>query len=162
MSGPQLFPGLIYRMIKPKVVLLIFVSGKIVLTGAKVNISSFISASTAPVCQVSPLCIFIDASLPWTARCARRFTPHSIPSTPYYASSESRKRFWDRRRLHCLLDMNDYRSSPLSMGATVWWMDVYEKTDTSLKADSPPPSHARFVAQLRLKLDTQYMRICSL
>lgn len=33
---PQLFPGLIYRMIKPKVVLLIFVSGKIVLTGAKV------------------------------------------------------------------------------------------------------------------------------
>ncbi|KAJ3489915.1 hypothetical protein NLI96_g1804 [Meripilus lineatus] len=35
---PELFPGLIYRMIKPKVVLLIFVSGKIVLTGAKVNI----------------------------------------------------------------------------------------------------------------------------
>ena len=33
----QLFPGLIYRMIKPKVVLLIFVSGKIVLTGAKVT-----------------------------------------------------------------------------------------------------------------------------
>ena len=36
----QLFPGLIYRMIKPKVVLLIFVSGKIVLTGAKVIILS--------------------------------------------------------------------------------------------------------------------------
>ncbi|KDQ59642.1 hypothetical protein JAAARDRAFT_628099 [Jaapia argillacea MUCL 33604] len=34
---PELFPGLIYRMIKPKVVLLIFVSGKIVLTGAKVK-----------------------------------------------------------------------------------------------------------------------------
>lgn len=33
----QLFPGLIYRMLKPKVVLLIFVSGKIVLTGAKVR-----------------------------------------------------------------------------------------------------------------------------
>lgn len=33
----QLFPGLIYRMVKPKVVLLIFVSGKIVLTGAKVR-----------------------------------------------------------------------------------------------------------------------------
>ena len=32
----QLFPGLIYRMHRPKVVLLIFVSGKIVLTGAKV------------------------------------------------------------------------------------------------------------------------------
>jgi len=32
---PELFPGLIYRMLDPKVVLLIFVSGKIVLTGAK-------------------------------------------------------------------------------------------------------------------------------
>lgn len=32
---PELFPGLIYRMLDPKVVLLIFASGKIVLTGAK-------------------------------------------------------------------------------------------------------------------------------
>ena len=32
---PEIFPGLIYRMVDPKVVLLIFVSGKIVLTGAK-------------------------------------------------------------------------------------------------------------------------------
>lgn len=32
---PELFPGLIYRMVKPRVVLLIFVSGKVVLTGAK-------------------------------------------------------------------------------------------------------------------------------
>lgn len=32
---PEVFPGLIFRMIKPKIVLLIFVSGKIVLTGAK-------------------------------------------------------------------------------------------------------------------------------
>lgn len=30
---PELFPGLIYRMVDPKVVLLIFVSGKVVLTG---------------------------------------------------------------------------------------------------------------------------------
>lgn len=34
---PELFPGLIYRMLEPKIVLLIFVSGKIVLTGAKVQ-----------------------------------------------------------------------------------------------------------------------------
>lgn len=34
---PELFPGLIYRMLKPKIVLLIFVSGKVVLTGAKVR-----------------------------------------------------------------------------------------------------------------------------
>lgn len=32
---PEIFPGLIYRMVEPKIVLLIFVSGKIVLTGAK-------------------------------------------------------------------------------------------------------------------------------
>lgn len=32
---PEMFPGLIYRMGSPKIVLLIFVSGKIVLTGAK-------------------------------------------------------------------------------------------------------------------------------
>ncbi|XP_051184309.1 TATA-box-binding protein 2 isoform X1 [Lolium perenne] len=35
---PELFPGLIYRMRQPKIVLLIFVSGKIVLTGAKIPI----------------------------------------------------------------------------------------------------------------------------
>ncbi|KAK8810866.1 hypothetical protein WA556_003949, partial [Blastocystis sp. ATCC 50177/Nand II] len=32
---PELFSGLIYRMMNPKVVLLIFVSGKVVVTGAK-------------------------------------------------------------------------------------------------------------------------------
>lgn len=32
---PEVFPGLIYRMIRPKVALLIFVSGKLVLTGAR-------------------------------------------------------------------------------------------------------------------------------
>ncbi|KAE8710561.1 TATA-box-binding protein [Hibiscus syriacus] len=34
---PELFPDLIYRMKQPKIVLLIFVSGKIVITGAKVR-----------------------------------------------------------------------------------------------------------------------------
>lgn len=32
---PELFPGLIFRMKEPKVVLLIFASGKLVITGAK-------------------------------------------------------------------------------------------------------------------------------
>ena len=32
---PEVFPGLIFKMLEPKIVLLIFVSGKIVLTGAK-------------------------------------------------------------------------------------------------------------------------------
>ena len=34
---PELFPGLVFRMIKPKTVLLIFSSGKVVITGAKVR-----------------------------------------------------------------------------------------------------------------------------
>ncbi|KAL9225241.1 hypothetical protein vseg_001190 [Gypsophila vaccaria] len=34
---PELFPGLIYRMVQPKIVMLVFVSGKIVITGAKVR-----------------------------------------------------------------------------------------------------------------------------
>lgn len=34
---PELFPGLIYRMMRPKVTLLIFASGKVVITGAKVR-----------------------------------------------------------------------------------------------------------------------------
>ena len=40
---PELFPGLVYRMLVPKVVLLIFVSGKIVLTGAKVQFAALMS-----------------------------------------------------------------------------------------------------------------------
>jgi len=35
MYEPEQFPGLIYRMEKPRVVLLIFSSGKMVITGAK-------------------------------------------------------------------------------------------------------------------------------
>lgn len=35
---PELFPGLIYRLVSPRVVFLIFVSGKIVITGAKTEL----------------------------------------------------------------------------------------------------------------------------
>ena len=71
---PELFPGLIYRMMKPKIVLLIFVSGKIVLTGAKVReeiyqafeliVSDFISfvsfrLSTTTACQLQQMLIFL-------------------------------------------------------------------------------------------------------
>lgn len=34
---PELFPGLVYRMVQPCILLLVFVSGKVVLTGAKVR-----------------------------------------------------------------------------------------------------------------------------
>ena len=40
---PELFPGLIFRMKQPSVVLLIFASGKIVLTGAKTREEIFYS-----------------------------------------------------------------------------------------------------------------------
>ena len=35
MYEPEQFPGLIYRMDEPKVVILIFATGKLVVTGAK-------------------------------------------------------------------------------------------------------------------------------
>ena len=40
---PELFPGLVYRLNEPKIVLLVFVSGKIVITGAK-NTEAMIQA----------------------------------------------------------------------------------------------------------------------
>lgn len=45
---PELFPGLIYRMVKPRIVLLIFVSGKVVLTGTLTF--SHASVTLIPVC----------------------------------------------------------------------------------------------------------------
>lgn len=36
---PEVFPGLVFRMLDPKLVVLIFVSGKIVFTGAKNKIN---------------------------------------------------------------------------------------------------------------------------
>lgn len=53
---PELFPGLIYRMKVPKIVLLIFVSGKIVITGAKVishSLFTFCDNRTKNSCFVS-------------------------------------------------------------------------------------------------------------
>ncbi|KAJ7421296.1 TATA box-binding protein-like protein 2 [Pitangus sulphuratus] len=47
---PELFPGLIYRMVKPRIVLLIFVSGKVVLTD---NISIVALESPIASCGVS-------------------------------------------------------------------------------------------------------------
>lgn len=40
---PELFPGLIYRLHEPKVVLLIFVSGKVVITGEKKILIQFLN-----------------------------------------------------------------------------------------------------------------------
>lgn len=59
----QLFPGLIYRMIKPKVVLLIFVSGKIVLTGAKVKFHFFLSPWVPAARVAAPVSNNRDSSM---------------------------------------------------------------------------------------------------
>ena len=53
-DGVQLFPGLIYRMIKPKVVLLVFACGKLVLTGAKVIVVFIPSDIHYPACVPRP------------------------------------------------------------------------------------------------------------
>ena len=68
----QLFPGLIYRMIKPKVVLLIFVSGKIVLTGAKV-----ISLSDSHVLRESSL-LHVECAPPSGSRRDIRRVQHYL------------------------------------------------------------------------------------
>lgn len=61
---PELFPGLIYRMIKPKIVLLIFVSGKIVLTGAKVREEIYQAFEMIyPVLQGSYHVLLLDKTL---------------------------------------------------------------------------------------------------
>ncbi|KAL8926294.1 MAG: hypothetical protein Q9208_003016 [Pyrenodesmia sp. 3 TL-2023] len=90
---PELFPGLIYRMIKPKIVLLIFVSGKIVLTGAKVReeiyqafemIYPVLSVSTTLAILESPIyshthVTLVDPNLPDTTN---RENDHGISYHP--------------------------------------------------------------------------------
>jgi len=66
---PELFPGLVYRMDDPKVVLFIFVSGKVVLTGAKTtealynaaekivpHLQEFMKKSSSSQAAVIPYC----------------------------------------------------------------------------------------------------------
>lgn len=48
---PELFPGLIYRMVKPRIVLLIFVSGKVVLTGKYLYSCSYSNNSQLILCR---------------------------------------------------------------------------------------------------------------
>lgn len=55
---PELFPGLIYRMIKPRIVLLIFVSGKVVLTG-KLSARGF----TSIICHRSKVILCLNHNL---------------------------------------------------------------------------------------------------
>jgi TATA-box binding protein (TBP) (component of TFIID and TFIIIB) len=83
---PELFPGLVYRMQNPKVVLLVFVSGKVVLTGAKSqdDLCSgktlyFFSLYTYVLCTVSNLfkCVAYENIDPILTSCRRK---HVLPA----------------------------------------------------------------------------------
>lgn len=71
---PELFPGLIYRMVKPRVVLLVFVNGKIVFTGAKnkseireslENIFPILQSFRKNWCYYFYTCRYISAICKW-------------------------------------------------------------------------------------------------
>eukprot|EP00475_Leptophrys_vorax_P032060 TRINITY_DN4907_c0_g1_i4.p1 TRINITY_DN4907_c0_g1~~TRINITY_DN4907_c0_g1_i4.p1 ORF type:complete len:255 (-),score=23.56 TRINITY_DN4907_c0_g1_i4:297-1061(-) len=81
---PELFPGLIYRMKQPKIVLLIFVSGKIVLTGAKV------STNSAHACSLFSFLPRSYRMLP-TLRFEMKFTKHLKTYIQCFLSSERYK-----------------------------------------------------------------------
>ncbi|KAL9126903.1 MAG: hypothetical protein Q9217_004117 [Psora testacea] len=102
---PELFPGLIYRMIQPKIVLLIFVSGKIVLTGAKVreeiyrafemiypvlNVSTFHALLLSPFYQTTTLTL-LDHYLPILSPAQPIASHNSLLETqnPHAASIDS-------------------------------------------------------------------------
>ena len=60
MYEPEQFPGLIYRMEEPKVVILLFASGKLVCTGAKKEEDVFVSVDRLHVLLEDKTLIFYD------------------------------------------------------------------------------------------------------
>lgn len=94
---PELFPGLIYRMIKPKIVLLIFVSGKIVLTGAKVREEIYQAFEMIyPVLQGEFMPYYITFANPQTNYLCR--LPQSLDRSISCLCRTPRKTGWRRMR----------------------------------------------------------------
>jgi transcription initiation factor TFIID TATA-box-binding protein len=60
MYEPEQFPGLIYRMDEPKVVILLFASGKLVCTGAKKEQDVFDAVAKLHVLLEEKALIFYD------------------------------------------------------------------------------------------------------
>jgi transcription initiation factor TFIID TATA-box-binding protein len=60
MYEPEQFPGLIYRMEEPKVVILLFASGKLVCTGAKKEEDVFVAVDKLHVLLEDKTLIFYD------------------------------------------------------------------------------------------------------
>jgi transcription initiation factor TFIID TATA-box-binding protein len=83
---PELFPGLIYRLVSPRVVFLIFVSGKVVITGAKKE-SDLSNALT----KIYPVLVEFKkthvASLPGTNTTATSGNSAPQPGTPAAAAA---------------------------------------------------------------------------
>ncbi|PKU31033.1 tata box-binding protein 2 [Limosa lapponica baueri] len=77
---PELFPGLIYRMVKPRIVLLIFVSGKVVLTDNNIIIvplESHIASHSASDLHVElKYFCFIQSIMP----CINVQSPNRMPT----------------------------------------------------------------------------------
>lgn len=136
---PELFPGLIYRMLKPKVVLLIFVSGKIVLTGAKVReeiymafkqiysvlVGEYMAAPNIPGGRVpaasAPLSIlsFCVADGQNSAKRPRRFVPPSvIPSSASHARHGN--------------DPSPRFHPPLLRGSSPWSVSINKQTISTI------------------------------
>lgn len=76
---PELFPGLIYRMQDPRVVILVFVSGKLVITGAKAR-SAIVKAATAITG------VLLDFQKEVATPAARRRSKHTPTSTSIVVS----------------------------------------------------------------------------
>merc|ERR1712070_677500 len=79
---PELFPGLIYRLVSPKTVLLIFVSGRMVITGGK----SLSDLRTAFDKMYPVLCDFRKESTPFDRRPPK---PRAIKDRPTVEDAES-------------------------------------------------------------------------
>ncbi|XES78307.1 MAG: TATA-box-binding protein [Candidatus Bathyarchaeia archaeon] len=60
MYEPEQFPGLIYRMADPKVVILLFASGKLVCTGAKKEEDVYVAVDQLHLLLENKLLIFYD------------------------------------------------------------------------------------------------------
>jgi transcription initiation factor TFIID TATA-box-binding protein len=60
MYEPEQFPGLIYRMVEPKVVILLFASGKLVCTGAKKEEDVYVAVDQLHLLLEDKVLIFYD------------------------------------------------------------------------------------------------------
>ena len=112
------------RMVKPRIVLLIFVSGKVVLTGAKVKISfgkEFVATTFLFYSFISHIQL-----IALLCRCEQKSTRRSRISTQFWRISRSSKTFFSHTKVNhrCIvvLGINLVSAFWPSLG-TVWCID---------------------------------------